>query len=124
VTGWWSASTSVSSSWAVSGGRTYTPDVAFVRIAVVVVLIASGLVVFYGLILDRSGQNIAFTVAGLAVFGLTLAFIAAWFLGRALTDARWGRSGGALIGALAGGIFAVGAAMSLAAASIFAFIRV
>jgi len=108
----------------VSGGRTYTPDVALVRIAVVVVLIASGLVVFYGLILDRSGQNIAFTVAGLAVFGLTLAFIAAWFLGRALTDARWGRSGGALIGALAGGIFAVGAAMSLAAASIFAFIRV
>ena len=48
-----------------------------VRIAVVVVLIASGLVVLYGMILDRSGQNIAFTVAGLAVFGLTLAFIAA-----------------------------------------------
>ena len=70
-----SASTSASSSGAGSGGRTYTRDVALVRIAVVAVLVASGLVVFYGLILDRSGQNIAFTVAGLAVFGLTLAFI-------------------------------------------------
>ena len=74
-----------------------------VRLAVVLVLILSGLVVFYGFILDRSSQNIAFIVAGLAVFGLTLAFIAAWFLVRALTDARWGRSGGALIGGLAGG---------------------
>jgi hypothetical protein len=102
------------------GGRTYTTGVTVVRIAVVVVLIASGLVVFYGLILDRSGQNIAFTVAGLAVFGLTLAFISAWFLSRALTDARWGRTGGAIAGGLAGGLFAIGASMSLAAASIFA----
>ena len=92
------------------------------RLAVVVVLIGSGLVAFYGLILDRSGQNIAFTVAGLAVFGLTLAFIAAWFLVRALTDARWGRSGGALLGGLAGGLFAIGAAVSLAAASVFAIL--
>jgi hypothetical protein len=91
-----------------------------VRIAVVLVLVVSGLVVFYGLILDRSGQNIAFTVAGLAVLGLTLAFVAAWFLSRALTDARWGRSGGAILGAVMGGLLAIGAAMSLAAASIFA----
>ncbi len=67
---------------------------ALVRIAVIVVLVASGLVVLYGLILDRSGQNIAFTVAGLAVLGLTLAFISAWFLNRALADARWGRTAG------------------------------
>ena len=107
-----------------SGGRTYTRLVALARIAVVVVLIASGALAFYGLVLDRSGQNIAFTVAGLAVFGLTLAFIAAWVLGRALTDARWGRSGGALIGALAGGLFAIGAALALAGASVFMFIRV
>ena len=92
------------------------------RIAVVIILIASGLVVFYGLVLDRTGQNIAFTVAGLVVFGLAMAFIAAWFLGRALTDARWGRSGGALLGGLAGGLFAIGSAMSLAAASIFAIL--
>lgn len=95
-----------------------------IRIAVVFVLIVSGLVAFYGLILDRSGQNIAYTVAGLAVCGLTMAFIASWFLARALSDARWGRSGGAVVGAFAGGIFAVGAAMTLAAASVFMFIRV
>lgn len=93
-----------------------------VRIAVVVVLILSGLVVFYGLILDRSGQNIAFTVAGLVVFGITLAFVAAWCLQRALANARWGRSGGALLGGLVGGIFAIGAAMALAAASVFAIL--
>jgi hypothetical protein len=92
------------------------------RLAVVLILALSGVIVFYGLILDRSGQNIAFTVAGLVVFGLTLAFIAAWFLVRALTDARWGRAGGALLGGLAGGLFAIGAAMSLAAASVFAIL--
>ena len=97
---------------------------ALVRIAVVVVLVASGLVVLYGMILDRSGQNLAFTVAGLAVLGLTLAFIAAWFLTRALTDARWGRAGGSLLGAAVGGLFAIAAAGCLAAASVFTFIRV
>jgi hypothetical protein len=96
--------------------------VTLARIAVIVVLVLSGLVVFYGLVLDRTGQNIAFLVAGLIVFGLSMAFIAAWFLGRALTDARWGRTAGALLGGLAGGLFAVGAAMSLAAASVFAIL--
>jgi len=96
--------------------------VTLTRLAVIVVLVGSGLVVFYGLILDRTGQNIAFTVAGLVVFGLTMAFIAAWFLGRALTDARWGRTAGALLGGLAGGLFAIGAAMSLAVASVFAIL--
>jgi hypothetical protein len=96
--------------------------VTLVRTAVVVVLILSGLVVFYGLILDRSGQNIAFLVAGLVVLGVTAAFVAAWFLQRALADARWGRGARALLGSLAGGIFAIGAAMSLAAASVFAIL--
>ena len=96
---------------------------ALVRIAVVVVMVVSGLVVLYGLILDRTGQNIAFTVAGLAVLGLTFAFTSAWFLSRALKDARWGRTLGSLLGAAAGGLFALGAAGCLAAASIFTFIR-
>lgn len=97
---------------------------ALVRIAVVVVMVVSALVVLYGLILDRSGQNIAFTVAGLAVLGLSLAFTSAWFLARALTDARWGRTAGSLLGALMGGLAAVAAAACLAVASIFAFVRV
>ena len=87
-------------------------------------MVAAGLVVLYGLILDRSGQNIAFTVAGLAVLGLTLAFTSAWFLSRALTDARWGRTAGSLLGAVTGGVFALAAAGCLAAASVFTFIRV
>ncbi len=115
---------SVSSSSAGFVDRTYTRVVTLVRIAVVVVLVVSGLVVLYGMLLDRSGQNIAFTVAGLAVLGLTLAFISAWFLTRALADARWGRTGGAILGAMMGGMTAIAAAGCLAAASIFTFIRV
>ena len=97
---------------------------ALVRIAVVVVMVVSALVVLYGLILDRSGQNIAITVAGLAVLGLVLAFTSAWFLTRALTDARWGRTAGSLLGAAMGGLCAVAAAGCLAAAAVFTFIRV
>ena len=104
--------------------RTYTRPVALVRIAVVVVMVVAGLVVLYGLILDRSGQNIAFTVAGLAVLGLAFAFTSAWFLSRALADARWGRTAGSLLGAAMGGVFALASAGCLAAASIFVFIRV
>jgi Na+/phosphate symporter len=96
--------------------------VTLVRLAVVVLLVLSGLVVFYGLILDRTGQNVAFTVAGLLVFGLCMVFTSAWFLGRAMTDARRGRTSGAILGSLAGGICAIGAAGSLAAASVFAII--
>ena len=93
-----------------------------VRIFVVVLLIVSGLVVFYGLILDRTGQNITFTVIGLLLFGLGMVFVSAWFLTRALSDARRGRASGALLGSLAGGICAIGAAGSLAAASVFAIV--
>ena len=93
-----------------------------VKLAVVFVLIASGLVVFYGLVLDRTGQNIAFTVAGLTVLGLTSAFVAAWFLIAALTAARWGHGARAIGGGLMGGLFAIASAMSLAAASAFAIL--
>jgi hypothetical protein len=98
--------------------------VTLARIVVVVVLIVSGLTVLYGMVLDRSGQNLLFTMIGLAVMGLTLVFVSAWFLSRALADARWGRTGGALSGALMGGLLAVCAAGCLGAASVFLFIRV
>ena len=93
-----------------------------VRLAVILVLVVSGAVVFYGMVLDRTGQNIAFTVAGLAVLGGTLAFVAAWFLMRALTAARWGHGGRALAGGLMGGLFAIAASAALAAASVFALL--
>lgn len=89
-----------------------------VRLAVMAVLVASGAVVFYGLVLDRTGQNIAFTVAGLAVLGITLAFVAAWFLARSMRAARRG-SGSAIVGSVLGGLVAIAASMSLAAAAIF-----
>jgi hypothetical protein len=96
--------------------------VTLARLAVIVLLVLSGVLAFYGLVLDRSGQNITFTVVGLLVFGLCLVFMAAWLLGLALTDARRGRTGGAILGGVAGGLCAVGAAMALAAASVFAIV--
>ena len=93
-----------------------------VRVAVALVMLAAGLVVFYGLVLDRTGQNVAFTVAGLAVLGLTSAFVAAWFFVSALTQARLGRAARAISGSLLGGLFAIAASMSLAAASLFAIL--
>jgi hypothetical protein len=98
--------------------------VAFARIAVVVVLVAAGLVVLYGMVLDRSGQNRAFIVPGLIVLGLTLTFVSAWFLSRALKDARWGRSAGSILGAVAGGLSAIAAAACLAGAALYALIPV
>ena len=94
-----------------------------VRLAVVLLLVASGLVVFYGLVLDRSGQNIVFTVLGLGVFGLTLVFVASWFFGNAMRDARRAQASRAIVGSFVGGAFAIAAAMSLAAASVFAILR-
>jgi hypothetical protein len=96
--------------------------VTFARLAVIVLLILSGVLAFYGMVLDRSGQNITFTVIGLLVFGLCLVFVAAWLLSRALADARNGRTAGALVGGVAGGLCAIGAAMALAAASVFAIV--
>ena len=59
---------------------------------------------------------------GLAVMGGTLAFVAAWFLGRALAAARDGRSGPAITGGALGGLCAIGSAGCLAAASVFAIL--
>lgn len=89
------------------------------RLAVVAVLVASGAVILYGLAFDTTGRNIAFTIAGLAVFGATLAFVSAWFLVTSLRAAREGRGGRAVFGGLLGGLVAIVASLALAAASIF-----
>ncbi len=92
------------------------------RLAVVVLLVVSGLLTFYGMILDRSGQNFLFTVVGLLVFGLCLVFVASWFLSHGLSEARRGRTAAALLSALVGGLCAIAAAAALAAASVFAIV--
>ena len=93
-----------------------------VRLGVAALLVASGVVVLCGLVFDRTGQNIAFTVAGLAVFGVLSAFVAAWFLFASLRAARQGRALRAIVGAFVGGLFCVGSSMALAAAAIFALL--
>jgi hypothetical protein len=95
---------------------------SFIRFAVVAVLLASGAVVVYGLLFDRTGQSIAFTVAGLAALGITLAFVAAWFLSTSLGAARRGKAARAVLGGLVGGMCAVAASMALAAGAIFAIV--
>jgi hypothetical protein len=95
---------------------------SLLRLVVVALLVASGTIVVYGLLFDRTGQSIAFTVAGLAILGVTMAFVAAWFLSTSLTAARHGRGLRAIVGGLVGGACAIGASMALAAGAIFAIV--
>lgn len=93
-----------------------------VRILLLVTLLAAAAVVFYGLVLDRTGQAIAFTVAGLFVLGVTLVVISVGFAIGAVGAGRAGHGFRAIFGGLVGGLFALAAAGSLAGAMIFALL--
>lgn len=73
----------------------------------------------YGLFLDRSGSTIAFTVAGLAVLGVTLVIIAIRLAVASVRAGAAGRGGVSVGSALLGGICALLASGSLGAAVIF-----
>ncbi len=89
-----------------------------VRVILLVALVASAAVVVYGLLLDRTGQAIPFTVAGLLVLGVTSAVISVAVARSALGAGNDGRAIRAIVGAFVGGLFALGASASLLAAVI------
>ncbi len=89
------------------------------KLMLLAALVGSAAVVFYGLVMDPTGRAIAFTVAGLFVLGVTSAVIS---VGLALGAVSAGRAGSGLrafLSAIIGGLFALGAAGSLAGAVIF-----
>jgi hypothetical protein len=94
--------------------------VTAVRIVLLLALVGSALVVLYGLVLDRTGQAIAFTVAGLFVLGVTSAVIAIGLAVGAVNAGQSGRGIRAFADGFVGGLFALGAAGALAGAVIFA----
>lgn len=94
-----------------------------VRVILLVALVASAAVVVYGLLLDRSGQAIPFTVAGLLVLGVTAAVISVGMARGSLRAGNEGRAIRATVGALVGGMFALGASASLLLAVILGAIR-
>jgi hypothetical protein len=94
--------------------------VTALRILLAVVLVGSAAVVAYGLLLDRSGQAIAFTVAGLFVLGVTLALTGLLIGTGAIGQGRAGRGVRATAGAFVGGLFLLAAAGSLAGAVVLA----
>lgn len=94
-----------------------------VRAILVIALLASGAVVIYGLLFDRSGQAIAFTVAGLLVLGVTAAVISVALARGAFGAGNAGHGIRALAGAFLGGLFALGASASLLLAVILGYIR-
>lgn len=94
-----------------------------VRIILLTALVGSAAVVFYGLIMDRTGQAIAFTVAGLVVLGVTAAVISLGMAIGAIAAGQDGRGVRATAGAFVGGLFALGAAGALAGAVIFGYSR-
>ena len=89
-----------------------------VRLLLVTAIVASAVVVFYGLILDHSPQANAFAVAGLFVLGVTLAVGAVLLAVGAVNAGRAGHAIRALLGAFVGGLFALASAGSLAGAVI------
>ena len=95
-----------------------------VRVILLVALVASALVVVYGLLFDRTGQAIPLTVAGLLVLGVTSAVISVGLARAAFRVGNEGRAIRAIGGALLGGMFALGASASLLLAVILGYIRV
>lgn len=87
-----------------------------VRIILLVALLGAAAVVLYGLFLDRTGQTIALTVAGLVVLGVTSAIISVGLAVAAIGAGRDGRGLKALGEAFLGGLFAFVVAGSLATA--------
>jgi hypothetical protein len=94
-----------------------------VRIILFVALLASAAVVIYGLVLDRSGQAIALTVAGLLVLGVTSAVISVGLATQAIGAGQEGRGIRAIAGAFVGGLFALGASASLMLAVVLGYTR-
>jgi hypothetical protein len=95
-----------------------------VRVILLVALVASAAVVVYGLLFDRTGQAIAFTVAGLLVLGVTAAVISVGLARSAFRAGNEGRGLRAIAGAFVGGLFALGAAAALLVAVLMGWTRV
>jgi len=94
-----------------------------VRVILLLALVGSAAVVFYGLFADRTGQAIALTVAGLIVLGVTAAVISVGLAIGAIGAGQDGRGIRAMAGAFLGGLFALGAAASLAGAFVYGYIK-
>jgi hypothetical protein len=88
-------------------------------VVLVVAMLGSAAVVFYGLVMDRTGQAIAFTVAGMFVLGVTLAIAAFVLASGAVSEGRAGHVLRCLFAGLLGGLFAIAASGSLAGAVVF-----
>ena len=94
-----------------------------VRVLLLVALVGSAAVVFYGLFMDRTGQAIALTVAGLIVLGVTSVVISVGLAIGAISAGQDGRGIRGTAGAFLGGLFALGAAASLAGAFIYGYVK-
>jgi hypothetical protein len=92
------------------------------RVVLLLAIIVGAAVAAYGLLVDKSGQNIAFATAGLFILGVALA-ISGFLLGMgAIGRGREGRTLGGVGLALLGGVFLLAAAGALAGATIFAIV--
>lgn len=78
--------------------------------------------VLYGLFIERGGVQIPLLVSGLAIFGITCAALSMSRLAKIVRVGSQGETGAALRAALLGGIAALAAAGSLAAAVILALL--
>lgn len=93
-----------------------------VKLMLLLAMVAGAAVAAYGLFVDKSGQQVAFSAAGLFVLGVAL-LLAGLLLGSsALSNGRDGRGGRALLLAFVGGIVLLAASGALAGAVVFAVV--
>jgi hypothetical protein len=92
------------------------------KLVLLLAMVAGAAVAAYGLLVDKSGQNIAFATAGLFILGVALA-ITGFLLGMsAIGSGREGRTLRGLGLAFLGGLFLLAAAGALAGATVFAIV--
>src|SRR4051812_1871048 len=93
-----------------------------VRIMLLLAMIAGAAVAAYGLFVDKSQQQVAFTAAGLFLLGAALA-LAGLLLGMsAVSRGREGRGLRGIVLAFLGGLFLLAGAGSLAGAVVLAVV--
>lgn len=91
------------------------------RVAMLVAVIGSALLIAYGVV-DRTATQIPILAAGLAVLGLSLGAVAVACVVTIVRAGRDGRAAVAFWAALAGGVVVVAAAGCLAAAIVMAMV--
>ena len=86
------------------------------RVLLLILMVAAGAVVLFGVFVDTPGVRLPLIVSGLAVGGIAAGIFGFSLAGTAIRTGEQGRGGRATLIAFLGGLFVIGAAGALAGA--------